>query len=106
MSERGTRFERSVLTFGPVGRVLLTLGLVAVLAWFVLFAGLFGLVGAVVWIGWVMPMALRDIWRPAALPATDLTRLRDEVAHELEQQQRPRADHPAFDQDRPPPSRW
>lgn len=106
MSEPGSRFASSVLTFGPLGRILCTLGLFAVLAWLVLFGGLFGLAGAVVWVGWIMPRALRDTWRRAALPDTDLTRLRKQAAREAAERQRIRADHPAFDQDSEPPARW
>ena len=57
-------------TFGPVGRVVATAALLGVLAWFVLFAGVFGLVGAVVWVGWVLPRGLRDIWRGALVGRT------------------------------------
>jgi hypothetical protein len=106
MSEPGSRFQASVLTFGPVGRVLATLVLFAVLAWFLLYGGLFGIVGALVWGGRVIPLALRDVWRRAALPATDLTRLRDEAAREAEDLRRVREDHPVFDPERPPPPRW
>jgi len=95
-----------VLTFGPVGRVVVTGALFAVLAWFLLLAGVYGLVGAVIWATLVMPRALRDTWRPAALPATDLTRLRDEAAREAENQRRERPDHPVFDPEQPPPTRW
>jgi hypothetical protein len=106
MSERGTRLQVSVVTFGPVGRVVATAVVLAVLAWFVMFDGIFGVVGAVIWIGWVMRPALRDIWRRAELPATDLTRLRDTTTRELEQQQRPSGSHPAFDQESDHPKRW
>ena len=77
MSERGTRFQRSVLTFGPAGRVVATVLVLMPLAWFALYAGIFGLIGFPMWLLFVVPTALRDVWRPAALPATDLTRLRD-----------------------------
>jgi len=107
VSEHGSRFERSVLTFGPLGRTIATLLVLLVLAWFVMFGGAFGLViGAVVWLGWVMPRALRDIWRRAALPSTDLTQLRDETARQLALEQRPQVAHPVFDQEQPPPGRW
>ncbi|HUR15273.1 MAG TPA: hypothetical protein VM097_12360 [Mycobacteriales bacterium] len=106
MSEPGSRLQASVLTFGPVGRVITTLVLLAVPAWFLLYGGLFGLVGVVTWVGWVLPRALRDTWRRAALPSTELTRLRDEAARQAQDERRARADHPAFDQDQPPPSRW
>lgn len=84
--ERGSRWQTSVTTFGPVGRVVVTALLLAVLAWFLLYAGVFGLVGAVVWVGWVLPRALRDVWRRAELPATGLTRLRDETRREQPQE--------------------
>lgn len=107
MSETGSRLEVSVLTFGPFGRIFSTLVLFAVLAWLVLFAGLFGLAGAVVWVGWIMPRALCDVWRRAALPESDLTQLRKAAARETDSQQRVRADHPVFDPERgPPPARW
>jgi hypothetical protein len=106
MSERGSRFQSSVLTFGPVGWVLVTLLILAVLAWFLLYGGLFGVAGALVWGGRLMPLALRDVWRPAALPSTDLTRLRDAAAKEDAEQRRARADHPVFDPEQPPPPRW
>ncbi|MCU1624925.1 MAG: hypothetical protein JWL79_3770 [Frankiales bacterium] len=77
--ERGNRRQPSVTTFGPVGRLLATGAVLLVLAWFLLFGGFFGLAGAVIWVGWVMPRALRDVWRRAELPSTDLTRLRDEA---------------------------
>jgi hypothetical protein len=106
LSERGNRLQGSVLTFGPVGRILCTVGVLAVLAWFLVFGGLFGVVGAVVWSGWVLPRALRDTWRRAALPSTDLTRCRDEAARQLAEQQRPRTSNPAFDPEAPRPTRW
>ena len=106
MSERGNRRQSSVLTFGPIGRLVCTALLFAVLAWFVVYAGMFGLVGAVLWIGLVMPRALRDIWRPAALPETDLTRLRERTARELTHRDRPQESHSAFDPDVERPKRW
>src|SRR3954454_1119186 len=106
MSERGNRLQSSVLTFGPVGRVVCTLVIVGVLAWFVLYGGLFGMAAAVIWCGWVLPRALRDTWRRAALPATDLTRLRDETARQLADEQRPLRSHALFDPDASPPKRW
>ena len=81
--DKGNRRQSSVVTFGPLGRVLTTVALLAVLAWF-LRSGIFGLVGALVWAGWILPRALRDTWRRAPLPSTDLTRLRDETRRALE----------------------
>ena len=106
MSEAGNRWQRSVLTFGPVGRVVCTLFLMGVLAWFLLYGGLFGIAGAVVWIGWVLPRALRDTWRRAALPPTELTLLRDETARRNAEQARQRPTHPAFDEEATRPTRW
>ena len=106
MSEPGSRLQPSVLTFGPLGRVVCTLVVVAVPVGFLVFGGLFGLVGAITWVGWVLPRALRDTWRRAALPSTELTRLRDATARQVAEQQRIRPVHGALDPDSPPPSRW
>jgi hypothetical protein len=104
VSNSGTRWQSSVLTFGPVGRLVCTVLLLLVLVWFVVYAGPFGLVGVVVWAGWVLPRALRDTWRRAPLPDTDLSRLREIAAREaLEPEQRA---HPVFDPDHQPPGRW
>ena len=106
MAERGTRWQSSVLTFGPVGRIVASTLITLVLAWFLYYGGLWGIPGVVIWGGYFMPRALRDIWRPAALPSTDLTRLRDEAAPEAELKNRPEQTHIAFDPDQPPPTRW
>ena len=95
-----------MLTFGPIGRVVCTLFLVGVLAWFVVYGGLFGIAGAVIWCGWVLPRALRDTWRRAALPSTELTRLRDQTVRQLAEQQRSRPTHPVFDAEATRPTRW
>ena len=106
MSERGGRLQSSVLTFGPVGRVVCTLVVLGIPVWSALAGGLFGLVGAAVWLCAVAPRALRDTWRPAALPATDLTRLRDEAARQRAAEQEPVRNHLLFDPDGEPPTRW
>ena len=54
-----SRWARSSTTFGPVGRMLGTVLLLAVGAWLTVFA----LVGAAVWWFVVVPWALRDLWR-------------------------------------------
>ncbi len=60
----GRRNAKSSLTFGPVGRVLWTIGIIAppalILWWTELWAG-FGF--AALWWGVVTPWALRDLWR-------------------------------------------
>jgi hypothetical protein len=106
MSRRGNRLQSSVLTFGPLGRIISSVLVFGVLAWFLMYGGLFGLAGAVVWVGWVMPRALRDIWRRAALPPTDLDKLRAETDRRLRDEERPRAPHPVFDPDADHPTRW
>lgn len=103
MSNHGTRWQSSVVTFGPVGRVAWTLALLAVLVWFVLYTGPFAIVGLVVWLGWVLPWAVRDLWRRAPLPETELSRLRDETARAAREPEK--APHPVFTDERPPP-RW
>jgi hypothetical protein len=105
VSERGNRWQSSVRTFGPVGRAVASLAVLGVLYWY-LQLGLFGLVGALIWGGTVLPWALRDIWRRAVLPETDLTRLRDQAARAAERLNDPPRSHLAFDPENPPPSRW
>jgi hypothetical protein len=105
LSQAGSRWQRSVSTFGPVGRVTCTLILIGVVALFLFYAGPMGFAGAAVWCGWVLPRGLRDTWRRAALPSSDLTRLRDDTARQLAEQARPGGTHPVFDETMPP-SRW
>ena len=106
MSERGSRLECSVLTFGLRGRLLCTVVLFGLPVWLLLYAGLFGLMGAMVWTGWVLPRALRDVWRPADLPSSDRTRLRDGAARDAARRQGPAGSHPVFNQDSRFPTRW
>jgi hypothetical protein len=98
--------QSSVTTFGLFGRLVCTVFLLGVLAWFLLYGGLFGLAGAIIWIGWILPRALRDVWRRAALPSTELTQLRDSTARELAESQTPQRSHPVFDKDNGHPPRW
>ena len=93
-----------MLTFGLGGRLVCTALLLAVPVGFVLYAGPFGLMGALVWTGWLLPRALRDTWRRAALPSTELTRLQAAAARELPQ--RVAGPHPVFDPERRFPTRW
>ena len=67
---RTTRWRKTSTTFGPVGRVFCTLVLVAVLALLVVggFVVTFAWGGAVIWIGVIMPWALRDIWQAGQVP--------------------------------------
>jgi hypothetical protein len=60
-----SRWAKSDVTFGPVGRVVCTLLVVAVGGWF-LTVSIFGLIGAALWWLVVTPWALRDLWRPVA----------------------------------------
>jgi hypothetical protein len=64
VTQQGRRTDRSALTFGPAGRILWTVAVVAppglVLWWTQLWAG-WGF--AAMWWGVVTPWALRDLWR-------------------------------------------
>ena len=106
MSRQGSRWQRSVLTFGPIGRLVATGFVVAVLWWFLFPAGIFGLAGAIIWIVFIAPMLLRQIWRPAVLPSTDESRLQERVVRELNADRKPRPDHLAIHPDDKPPARW
>lgn len=55
-----SRWTSSATTFGPVGRMVGTVLLLAVGVWLAVFA----LVGAAVWWFVIVPWALRDLWRP------------------------------------------
>ncbi len=66
-----TRWRKTQTTFGPIGRVLCTLGLVIVFVVLVVAAiltGGLGVFGACLWGFVVMPWALRDVWRAGQLP--------------------------------------
>ncbi|HEU5033891.1 MAG TPA: hypothetical protein VFT62_03930 [Mycobacteriales bacterium] len=124
MAVRGTRLEKSVYTFGPVGRILWTLGGLAVL--FLLLApivrilrgglinaGLGALVplflavaGAILLI-WIFPRYIRDVWQPASVAGDELTELRDQMRREAELQNRipPESDGANISQRTAPP-RW
>ena len=94
-----------MVTFGPVGRVVATVLVVLPLWWLVFGAGVFGIVGAALWVVGVLPRALADIWRPALLPSTDLTRLRD-AAHRAAELQRDAELRPDGVRRPDPPRRW
>ena len=91
------------MTFGPVGRVLCTVVLLGVPLWLAVLGGVTGLVGAVVWCGWVAPRGLRDTWRRAPLPATDLTRLEEQSRRAAAP---PPGPHPVVGEQPEAPRRW
>jgi hypothetical protein len=68
---RRTRWRKTSTTFGPVGRVLATLGVLVPLAVMVVggLADPFVWGGAAVWGVVVLPWALRDIWKAGQLAA-------------------------------------
>jgi hypothetical protein len=66
-----TRWRKTATTFGPVGRVLATIGLVLPFIFFVvigIFTGGFTIAGAVIWGFVIMPWGLRDTWKAGQLP--------------------------------------
>ncbi len=105
VSTLGNRWEQSVVTFGPFGRVVATLALLFPPVWLLWLAGPLGIFGAVIWCGGVLRPGLRDVWRRAPLPETDLTRLEAQAAREAREAEREPRTHRAFDGD-PPPTRW
>ena len=66
---RYSRWSRSSMTFGPVGRVVLTGLLLLPIPWLGSLAGPYGLPGLVLWVFVVLPLALRDVWRRVPVPA-------------------------------------
>ena len=93
------RFRSTEITFGPVGRVVMTLALLLPILLF-LQGGIFGLVGLVVWVGAVVPRGLRDVWREVPHPG----QVREERAHLMAP--RPDAPDDVAISERPPPARW
>jgi hypothetical protein len=66
-----TRWRKTPTTFGPLGRVLLTLVLVVPLPVFIViavFSGGLEAGGAVIWGLIVMPLGLRDVWKAGTYP--------------------------------------
>ena len=82
--QRRSRWAGSEITFGPVGRIVMSLLMLVPAWWFLNYAGIFGVVGIVIWLVKVLPWALRDIWRPVKVPATDSDMIR--AKHQLLQQ--------------------
>lgn len=60
---RTSRWAGSSVTFGPVGRVVVTLLLLCVGPAVLVWGGPGSLVAAILWIAVVLPWALRDVWR-------------------------------------------
>jgi hypothetical protein len=56
------RWRRSMITYGPAGRVIATVVVLFPIV-FAVFVSVAFLFAAVVWL-FLVPMALRDIWRP------------------------------------------
>lgn len=67
---RRTRWLKTPTTFGPTGRLSLTLALLVPLALMIVggLADPFVWGGAGFWVIVVMPLALRDIWKAGQLP--------------------------------------
>jgi hypothetical protein len=124
MGVRGSRRQKSVTTFGLVGRVLWTTGgltvlylllspIVHLLRGGLINAGigaivpLFLAVAGVILLVWVWPRFVRDVWQPASLPGDELTDLRDQAR--LESALRKRAETQSDRQplsERTAPTRW
>lgn len=102
-AHRRSRWVRSDVTFGPVGRIAVSLLMLVPLWWFIAYAGVFGIVGVPIWLVKVLPWALRDIWRPVRLRATDADLIR--AQHELLEQAEAAPAHASI-HDRSPVSRW
>lgn len=64
-----SRWKKSTGTFGPVGRVVATLLLLVPLPVFAMAVSVgIGLIGGGIYVLVVMPWALKDIWKQAAIP--------------------------------------
>ena len=58
----GSRWQASAVSFGPAGRLVMTVLLLLPSLWF-FFLGVFGPLGFILWTFVVLPVALRDVWR-------------------------------------------
>ena len=96
MSKPASRWRKSTVTFGPLGRVVWTIILVIPIL-FAIFVNMMFLVAAAIW-SFTLPLALRDVWRrvpnpdyepPIVLPPDPPTLKDGESLH-----------------DRRPPGRW
>jgi hypothetical protein len=66
---RYSRWKKSTGTFGPFGRLVATFLLLLPLPVFVMTVAIgIGIIGAGIYLIIVMPWALRDIWKKAAVP--------------------------------------
>jgi hypothetical protein len=64
-----SRWKKSTGTFGPVGRVVATLLLLVPLPVFAMAVSVgIGIIGGGIYVLVVMPWALKDIWKQAAIP--------------------------------------
>ena len=59
---RYSRWRKSSTTMGPVGRILATVLFFLPIAIF-FFGGFYGIVGIAIWVIWILPRALRSIWK-------------------------------------------
>jgi len=58
-----SRWRKGTTTFGPVGRVSWTIGVLALPLYCLSFGGVGGIVFVLLWCTVVAPMALRDLWK-------------------------------------------
>ncbi|HWA67979.1 MAG TPA: hypothetical protein VG899_16565 [Mycobacteriales bacterium] len=91
-----SRWLRSEITFGPAGRIVATV-LVVAPALFGIFVSADFFIFGVLWL-FIVPMALRDIWRRVKVPDAESPIVIPEE---------PKAPAPGESiQDRKPPARW
>jgi len=93
----------SAVTFGPVGRVVVSVLMLVPLWWFLVYAPFGAIVFVPIWLVKILPWALRDVWRPVRLPASDADVIR--AKHELLEQVESAPAHPTINE-RPAPQRW
>lgn len=60
----GSRWEKSTVTFGPFGRIMMTILVLLPIPFLVVGAATgFAIMGLGIWLFLALPLALRDIWR-------------------------------------------
>ena len=59
------------MTFGPVGRIVVSFLMLVPLLWAMNYDGVFAIIVVPIWIIKVLPWAFRDIWAPVRVKPTD-----------------------------------
>jgi hypothetical protein len=100
--QRYSRWQRSEVTFGPVGRILASFVVQLPLIWLIDYSGIIGIVIGVPVAFKVLPWAYGDIWRKVRVRSTPADELSSDYRQTFPEDAPPRTDIGT----RRPPRRW